>query len=251
MSGGVMVSWRRSSRTGRDFGWRWPDNDGESVNDIIALDLNFPREYLKAALVASFFSVCVLVGIFFYLNRYTKRRYFSFWTVAWLFHALWLGLCIASQNVQETPPLIMLKQWCVDASAVFLLWGSAWFLNQRTRPSQLALFLAFLFLWSYLGVYQFDSLLQMQLPVFALVGLASLVTGWCFYRVRSERPFLGAGLLAWGFGLWGIYIAAYPFFELSDQMVSSGYFISAVLQLFIAVSMIVLVLEEVRQTNQL
>src|SRR5437016_7934342 len=246
-----MVSWGRSSRNGGDFGWRWPDNDGESVNDILALDLNFPREYLKAALVASFFSVCVLVGIFFYLNRYTKRRYFSFWTVAWLFHAFWLALCIALQNTQEKPPLIMPKQWCVGASAVFLLSGSAWFLNQRIRPAQLALFLAFLFIWSCLSVYQFDSLLQMQLPVFALVGVASWATAWCFYRFRKEQPFLGAGLVAWGFGLWGCYIAAYPLFQQSDQMISSGCFISAVLQLFIAVSMIILVLEEVRHTNQL
>ena len=221
------------------------------MNDIIAFDLYFPREYLKAALIDSFLSVSVLVGIFCYLNRYTRRRYFSFWAVAWLFHACWLGLCIASQNVQESPRMIMLKQWCVGASAVFLLWGSAWFLNQRTRPAQLALFLTYLFIWSYLGVYEFDSLLQMQLPMFALVGLASLVTGWCFYRFRVKQKFLGAGLLACGFSLWGVYIAAYPFFQLSDQMISSGYLISAVLQLFIAVSMIVLVLEEVRLTNQL
>jgi len=221
------------------------------VNDIIALDLIFPHEYLKAALVASFFSVCVLVGIFFYLNRYTKRRYFSFWTVAWLFHAFWLALCIALLNTQENPQLIMLKQWCVGASAVFLLSGSAWFLNQRIRSSQLALFLAFLFLWSWLSVYQFDSVLQMQLPVFALVGVASWATAWCFSRFRKEQPFLGAGLVAWGFGLWGCYITAYPFFQESDQMICSGYLISAVLQLFIAVSMIILVLEEVRHTNQL
>jgi len=108
----------------------------------------------------------VLVGIFFYLNRYTKRRYFSFWTVAWLFHASWLALSIALLDKQENPQLIMLKQWCIGASAVFLLSGSAWFLNQRIRPSQLALFLAFLFIWSWLSVYQFDSLFQMQLPVF-------------------------------------------------------------------------------------
>ena len=221
------------------------------MNDIIGLDLDFSREYLKAALVASFFSVCVLVGIFFYLNRYTKRRYFSYWTVAWMFHAFWLALCIALQNVQENPELIMLKQWCVGASAVFLLSGSAWFLNQRIRPAQLALFLAFLFFWSFLSVYQFDSLLQMQLPVFALVGVASWATAWCFFRFRKDQPYLGAGLVAWGFGLWGCYISAYPFFQQSDQMISSGYFISAILQLFIAVSMIILVLEEVRHTNQL
>ena len=221
------------------------------MNDTIGFDLYFPREYLKAALIGSFLSVSVLVGIFCYLNRYTHRRYFSFWTAAWIFHALWLGLCIASLNVQEGPLLMMLKQWCVGASAVFLLWGSARFLKQRTRPSQLALFLAFLFIWSYIGVYQFDSLLQMELPLFALMGLVSLVTAGCFYRFRAEQRYLGAGLLASGFGLWGIYIAAYPFFQSSGQMISSGYFISAVLQLFIAVSMIVLVLEEARNTNQL
>jgi two-component system NtrC family sensor kinase len=221
------------------------------VNDIIALDLNFPREYLKASLVTSFLSVCVLVGIFFYLNRYTKRRYFSFWTVAWIFHAGWLALSIAPQTTQHYPPLAILKQWCVGASAVFLLSGSAWFLNQRIRASQLALFLTFLFVWSCLSVYEFESLLQMQWPVFGLVGVASWATAWCFYRFRKEQPFLGAGLVTWGFGLWGCYIAAFPFLQQSEQMISSGCFISAVLQLFIAVSMIILVLEEVRQTNQM
>src|SRR5437016_12272816 len=141
-----MISWGRSSRNGGDFGWRWPDNDGESVNDILALDLNFPREYLKAALVASFFSVCVLVGIFFYLSRYTKRRYFSFWTVAWLFHAFWLALCIALQTTQENSRWIMLRQWCVGASAVFLRSGSTCFLTERIWTSQWALFLFFLFI---------------------------------------------------------------------------------------------------------
>src|SRR5690242_3326145 len=185
----------------------------------MGFDLYFPRESLKAALIDSFLSVSVLVGIFSYLNRYTKRRYFSFWTVAWLFHAVWLGLCIASVNARETPSLIMMKQWCVGASAVFLLWGSASFLRQRTKPSQPALFLAFLFLWSYVGAYQLDSPLQTQLPVFALVGLASLMTGWCFFKFRAQNPFLGAGLLACGFGLWGIYIGAYPFFQSSDQLI--------------------------------
>ena len=226
-------------------------NTENSVNQVIAFDLNFPREYLKVALVYSFLSVSVLAGLFFYLNRFTKRRYFSFWTVAWLLHALWLGLCIEFQDAREHPVLILAKQWCVGASAAFLLWGSAGFLRQRTKPSQLALFLIFLFLWSWVGAYQLDDPLQVQVPVFALVGLASLMTAGCFFRFRTKQPFLGAGLLACGFALWGIYIAAFPFFQRSDQMISSGYLIAAVLQLFIAVSMIILVLEEVRQVNLL
>jgi len=227
--------------TGRSSGRLSPKRN-ENVNAITGFDLQFPREYLKAALINSFLSASVLAGIFYYLNRYTKRRYFSFWTVGWLFHAIWLGLCIGYQNGPEKPLLVMLKQWCVAASAVFLLWGSAGFLKQRTEPSQLALFLVFLFVWSYIGAYRLDDPLQMQFPVFALVGLVGLATAWCFFRFRAKQPFLGAGLLGFGFALWGIYIAAYPFFQASDHLISSGYMISAVLQLFIAVSMIILVL---------
>ena len=56
------------------------------------MDLIFPREYMRAALMVSLLSVWVLVGLFYYLNRYTKREYFTVWTAAWLFYALWLTL---------------------------------------------------------------------------------------------------------------------------------------------------------------
>ena len=56
------------------------------------LDLLFPKEYLRAALMVSLLSVWVLVALFYYLNRFTKREYFTVWTAAWLFYALWLTL---------------------------------------------------------------------------------------------------------------------------------------------------------------
>jgi len=190
-------------------------NVEKSVNNIIAFDLNFSQACLKAALIDSFLSASVLVGLFYYLNRYTKRRYFSFWTIAWLFHAFWLGLCLGFPETPEHPALVLFKQWCVGASAVFLIWGSAWFLKWRTKPSRLPLFLAFMFVWSYLGAYHFDRI-EMEMPVFGLVGVAGLLTAWCFFRFRAEQPFPGAGLLACGFALWSIYIAAYPFVQRSD-----------------------------------
>jgi hypothetical protein len=51
-------------------------------------DIVFPREYLRAALIVSLLSVWVLVGLFYYLNRYTKRTYFTIWTAALLLFAL-------------------------------------------------------------------------------------------------------------------------------------------------------------------
>lgn len=65
-------------------------------------------------------------------------------------------------------------------------------------------------------------------------------------------PFVGAGMLATGFFLWGLYLGSYPLTQ-DQQYVylnSAGFFMAAVLQLFIAVSMIVLVLEEIRYKNE-
>ncbi len=92
--------------------------------------------------------------------------------------------------------------------------------------------------------------LEMQMPVFILLGLGSVFAGVCFYRLRKKMPFVGAGMLSLGFLLWGLYLASYPLSQQDEHLYSAGFFVAAVLQLFIAVSMIVLVLEEVRYKNE-
>ena len=217
----------------------------------ITSDLIFTREYLKAGVLVSLLSVWVLVALFFYLNRYTKRRYFTIWTVAWLFYALWITLSFRVPGNHNEPPLLMLQQWCVGVSANFLLWGSRSFLGEDVKQSQLGFFLAFLLVWSYLGAYHWSRPLDMELPVFILIATASLVTAWGFFKYRRKNPsYIGATLLTLGFFLWGVYMAGYPFMENSQDLTSVALFVSAGLQLMLAVSMIILVLEEVRQTQQ-
>ena len=219
-----------------------------------SLDINFglAQQYTQAALMVSLLSVWLLVGLFYYLNRYTKRDYFTVWTAAWLFYALWLTL---SLNVQSGAPgsddpttvVFMLKQWCVSISAVFLLWGSLRFLHIPVRQTLFGLFMLFLIVWTFVSPQILDkNRLQIQLPVFILLGLSSVFAGVCFYRLRKDMPFVGAGMLSVGFLLWGIYLASYPFSQGTNELKSAGFFVAAMLQLFIAVSMIVLVLEEVR-----
>ena len=42
--------------------------------NLLGLDLaDFSGQYLRAALIVSLMSVWMLVGLFFYLNRYTQR----------------------------------------------------------------------------------------------------------------------------------------------------------------------------------
>lgn len=213
---------------------------------------DFSREYLKAALLVSLLSVWMLVGLFIYLNRYTRRNYFTVWTAAWLFYALWLTMTLNGDPHPATPWLLILRQWCVCISAVFLLWGSLVFLGLPVRQTLFGLFILFLLVWTYVSAQMMSDTLIMQMPVFILMGLGSVFAAVSFYRLRKRMPFVGAGMLSTGFFLWGLYLSTYPLTQTKgyENLYNAGFFVAAVLQLFIAVSMIVLVLEEVRFKNE-
>ncbi len=210
--------------------------------------LNFSEQYLQATLFVSLLSVWLLVGLFYYLNHYTKRDYFAIWTTAWLFYALWLTLGLTTHGIVSSNNNIvfMLRQSCVAISAVFLLWGSARFLSLPVRQISLGLFMLFLLAWTVTSPMVLSNSLQIQLPVFILIGLSSVFAGVSFFRARKKMPFVGAGMLSMGFLLWGLYLSSYPFSQQYSDLYNAGFLIAAVLQLFIAVSMIVLVMEEVR-----
>jgi signal transduction histidine kinase/ActR/RegA family two-component response regulator len=220
------------------------------------MGLIFTQEYLRAALLVSLLSVWVLVGLFFYLNRYTRREYFTIWTAAWLFYALWLTLSLRMGDPATRSIMFALKQCCVSISAVFLLWGSLRFLGLPVRQQLLGGFMFFLIVWTFVspkalsGMPEPIRILQIELPFFFLLGLSSLFAGVCFFRLRKQKAFVGAGLLSLGFLLWGVYLGSYPYSQQYENLHSAGFFIAAVLQLFIAVSMIVLVLEEVRYSAE-
>lgn len=220
------------------------------MSELKGFDIIFPREYLRAALIVSLLSVWVLVGLFHYLNRYTKRHYFTIWTAAWLFYALWLTLGVTVPNPARDSFVLILRQWCVSISAVFLLWGSLAFLEMKAPQQLFGLFIAFLMSWTYAGRILTQDPFYIQIPVFVLIGLASMFCGFSFYRLRRHRQFVAVGMLFLGFFLWGVYLMTYPFSQRFSTLSNAGFLFSAVLQLFIAVSMIVLVLEEARHINE-
>jgi signal transduction histidine kinase len=225
---------------------------------LMGVDLSdFSEQYLRAALVVSLMSVWMLVGLFYYLNRYTKRDYFTVWTAAWLFYALWLTLGLKFPDCAPASIPFKLQQCSVAISSVFLLWGSLRFLKIPVQQTLFGLFMMFLLVWTFAGPHVISEALdaktqrlQMQLPVFILLGLSSVFAGVCFFKLRRRMPFVGAGMLATGFFLWGLYLGSYPLSQRDEHLASAGFFMAAVLQLFIAVSMIVLVLEEIRYKNE-
>ena len=218
---------------------------------------------LRAGLFISLLSVWLLVGVFTYLNLYTRRKYFSIWTVAWLFYALYLTISYSLYwyyGVFGKGPwwTTMIQQWCISIAAVFMLWGSLRFLGKTVRRVTLGLFLCFLVVWSFVancpgpdgGSFDGRDRFSLEIPIFSLIGLSSLVTVWGFFQYRRKRQYMGAGLLCFGFMMWGLFVAAYPFMEELGDYMSTGFFIASVLQMFIAVNMIILVLEQLRYLRE-
>jgi hypothetical protein len=94
---------------------------------------------------------------------HTKRDYFTIWTAAWLFYALWLTLGLQEQKGALSGGVFMLRQSCVAISAVFLLWGSFRFLGLHTRQNSFGLFMLFLLVWIVVTPQVFSNPLQIQL----------------------------------------------------------------------------------------
>jgi PAS domain S-box-containing protein len=120
------------------------------------------------------------------------------------------------------------------------------------------LFSGFLLLWGLVAnfpvsdqaTWDKSQRLVLQMPLFILLGMASLVGVWGFLRYRRKRRYLGAGLLSVGFVFWALFVAAYPFLERMPEYMSTGFVAASVLQSFIAVNMIILVLEQLRHTRE-
>lgn len=206
-------------------------------------------EALTAALLASLCSVAVLIGLFFYLNYHTRREYFTLWGVAWLFYGLWLVLRITAGGMTG-PWSLILREWCIGTSAVFILWGGCRFMNTPTPQRSIALFLTFIYSWGYVHGTHFGDSAWAELPAFALAACASVATALSLSRVCRPGVTIGPTLLIAGFTGWGLYMATHPLAEMSGHFRVAAVLLSSALQLFIGVSMIVLMLEEARSNSE-
>ena len=85
---------------------------------LIAL-VCFSRMYLSLHFLSDV-TAGVLVGLFCYLNQFTRRNYFSVWTAAWLFYAFWLTLSLVIKDPGIGTWMFLFEQWSISISAVFL-----------------------------------------------------------------------------------------------------------------------------------
>jgi two-component system, NtrC family, sensor kinase len=194
----------------------------------------------------SLLPVWVLVGLFQYLRRFTGKRHFQTWTSAWLFYALFLTLSVVPAGSLNAEFLKIAKNWCVATGALLMLWGSLQLINVPAKQRLIAMMVLFNLMWSCASADPNLEDMWSYFPAFAFLAVASGFTAFCVFSRRGGKAQRGAALLTVAFALWGLFLLCSPFLSGSETMLYTGFMAAGALQLFIAISMMVLVLEETR-----
>ena len=204
--------------------------------DPIELDAALLQATITAALAA-------LCGFLFF--RY-RKPYFAWWAVAWGLYLLRLGAITGFLFTSERLWLYW-HQVITGWTALALLYAALVFSQQiRWRRWYLGLVL-FPPVWSYIAIYRLKHFLWAAGPAVLFLSLATLWTGWVFFRYRQKVPSSGASLLTAAFWLWGMHHLDYPFLRARGTWVPWGYYLDILLALAVGTGILLLVLDDLRR----
>src|SRR2546426_1085130 len=141
-----------------------------SVGIVEFLDQLVSGEWARAGLVLALVSTCVVIVVFAYLSRHTKKSHFNLWAVAWMFHAVWLAASTQWKESPEQPLLIMASRAWIGVSAMFMLWGSLELANKARRRRELNYGVVLILMWSYVAAFVVRDSLWITVPVFVLLA---------------------------------------------------------------------------------
>ena len=101
--------------------------------------------------------------------------------------------------------------------------------------------------WSYVAIYRLDHFLWAAGPAVLFLSLATLWTGWVFFRYRARVASSGATLLTVAFALWGLHHLDYPFLRARGAWAPWGYYLDILLALAVGTGILLLVLDDLRR----
>lgn len=195
---------------------------------------------LQATITASLAALCA-----FLFSRY-RKPYFAWWGGAWGLYFLRI-VAITSFLLTSDRFWLYWHQVVTGWTALALLYAALVFSQQvRWRQWYLALVL-FPPVWSYVAIYRLKHFLWAAGPMVLFLSLATLWTGWVFFRYRRRVVSSGATLLAVAFGLWGLHHLDYPFLRARGTWAPWGYYLDILLALAVGAGILLLVLDDLRR----
>jgi signal transduction histidine kinase len=195
---------------------------------------------LQATITAALAALCA-----FLYSRY-RKPYFAWWAGAWSLYFLRI-VAISSFLLTSQRIWLYWHQVVTGWTALALLYAALVFSQQvRWRPWFLALVL-FPLVWAFIAIYQLKHFLWAAGPAVLFLSLATLWTGWVFFRYRQRVASSGGTLLTVAFGLWGLHHLDYPFLRARGSWAPWGYYLDILFALAVGAGILLLVLDDLRR----
>jgi signal transduction histidine kinase len=200
---------------------------------------------IDAALLQAAITAALVVLCAFLYTRY-RKPYFAWWAGAWSLYFLRI-VAISSFLLTSQRIWLYWHQVVTGWTALALLYAALVFSQQvRWRPWFLALVL-FPPVWAFIAIYQLKHFLWAAGPAVLFLSLASLWTGWVFFRYRRRVVSSGGTLLTVAFGLWGLHHLDYPFLRARGSWSPWGYYLDILFALAVGAGILLLVLDDLRR----
>src|SRR6476469_2254219 len=195
---------------------------------------------LQAIITLGIAALCAFLFVQF------RKRYFLWWAVAWGLYVLRIGaICGFLTTAYE--PWLYVHQVLTGWTALALL-GAALAFSQRVawRTGYLALVL-FPPLWSYIAIYRLENFFLAAGPAVLFLSVATLWTGWAFWRYQRRVGSRAAKFVAGVLLLWGIHHLDYPLLRARGAWNPWGYYLDIGFVLALGAGILLLVVEELRR----
>ena len=201
----------------------------------------------SSELLAAYLQGVVTIGlslVFLVLYRAHRKRYFAWWSLAWMVYTLRVGAIVTFLSTGSFLWLYW-HQVATGWSALTLLWAALVFSRQATWRVEYLGVALFPVLWSYLAIYQLDNFLLAAGPAVVFLSVATLWTAFTFARYARSISSGYAYFVAASFLFWGLHHLDYPFLRARGAWNPWGYYIDIVVVLAIGAGTLLLVHEDV------
>jgi signal transduction histidine kinase len=200
---------------------------------------------LNAALLQAVITMGIAVLCAFLFVQF-RKRYFLFWAIAWGLYVLRIG-AICGFLTTASEPWLYVHQVLTGWTALALLGAALTFAQQiewRWRYLALVLFPP---LWSYVAIYRLENFLLAAGPAVLFLSIATLWTGWAFWRYHRRIGSRAAGFVAAVLVLWGLHHLDYPLLRARGAWNPWGYYLDIGFILALGAGILLLVVEDLRR----
>jgi signal transduction histidine kinase len=200
---------------------------------------------LNAAILQAIITLGIALLCAFLFAQF-RKRYFLWWAFAWGLYVLRIG-AIGGFLTTAAEPWLYAHQVLTGWTALALLGAALAFSQQVEWRSWYLALVLFPPLWSYVAIYRLENFLLAAGPAVLFLSVATLWTGWAFWRYQRRTGSRAAGLVAAVLALWGLHHLDYPLLRARGAWNPWGYYLDIGFVLALGAGILLLVVEDLRR----